>query len=235
MKTVSNLIGKPILSVYEGRIEGYIRNILFDKKMNKICILQFFDDITQEEKIIEFKNIYHIGQDAIITKNSNCVLLDTISDDNFVSPINKDVYNTSGEKVGKVIDVFLNEKNEVENLCLQNQNTLSVSEILNVGKNVILQKCKNVTLSQFKSKAKIIKESGEKIKVEIQQTPITAPKTPKKLVSGSIDFLIGRKLTKNIYADNGELLAKKQTKINNVILDLICKNGKLKELTINSL
>ena len=71
--------------------------------------------------------------------------------------------------------------------------------------------------------------------VEIMETE--QPKqivVPKKMLTTSFDFLIGRKVGQNLYAENGQLIAKKQSKITNHIIDIASQNGKLKELTTYS-
>lgn len=237
MKTLSNLIGKPIISIYDGKIEGYVKNLLFDKKLTKLCFLQFFDDNTQEDKLLHVKSIYSIGQDAIILRNSFDVMLDTIDVSNYVNPNNFDIYSVDGNKIGKVSDIILNDKNKVENLVLQDKTKLLINCILNVGDKVVILKERQskLNISFFKSKANIIKYNKSNIKVEIQNgVTYIKPQKPNKIITNNFEFLIGRKTNKNIYADNGELLVKKQTKINTNIIDVVCRNGKLKELTANS-
>ena len=237
MKTLSNLIGKPIISIYSGKIEGYVKNLLFDKKLTKLCLLQFFDDNTQEEKLLHAKSIYKIGQDAIILKNDADIILDTIDITNYVNPTNLDVYTIDGKQLGKVVDIVLNEKTKIENMVLQDKSKLLAVNILNVGENVIILKSeqKNVKITDFKNKTKITK-FNHNIKVEIQNgMTIIRPQKPNKVIAKNFDFLLGRKTNKNIYSDNGELLVKKQTKITNFVIDVVCRNGKLKELTANSI
>ena len=238
MKTLSNLIGKPIISIYNGKIEGYVKNLLFDKKLTKLCFLQFFDDNTQEEKLLNVKSIYSIGQDAIILKNSFEIILDTIDESNYINPNNFQIYSVAGNKIGKVADITLNDKNKIENIILQDKTKLPLKNILNVGDRVIILKegQSKLKISNFKSRTNIIKYSKSNIKVEIQNgVTVIKPQKPNKIITNNYEFLIGRRTNKNIYADNGELLVKKQTKINTNIIDIVCRNGKLKELTSNSI
>lgn len=236
MKTLSNLIGKPIISIYNGKTEGYVKNILFDTKLNKICFLQFFDDKTQEEKLLPAKNIFNVGQDAITIKNNSVILLDTINTSNYASPVNYEVYTIEGNKVGKIIDIELENTNNVKRLILQNKTHLLTNQILQIGENIVfLKNSQNkVTVNNFKDKTKITK-SKQNIKVELQNnTSLTNYQKPNKLL-GNYDFLIGRKNSKNIYADNGALIVKKQTKITTLVIEMVCKYGKLKELASNSI
>lgn len=223
------MIGKPIVSIYDGKIEGIVKNVLFDKKLTKILALQIFDDNSQEEKIVKEQDIYFVGQDAITIKNSSCVLFDFADENCFASPVNKNIFTTQGNTVGKIVDVELDDSNKTTKL-LTTATQIAITNVLSAGEDVILLKPqKSAKLQQFKSKNKI-PQNKNNIVVTIQNK-IMPPQKPKKITTSNVDFLIGRKISKNLYADNGELLAKKGTKISAVVIETVCKNGKLKELT----
>lgn len=231
MKTLSNLIGKPIISIYNGSIEGYVKNLLFDKKLTKLCAIVVVDDKTQEEKLLLAKSVYKTGQDAIVLKNNTSIILNTTDNTTYTNPTNKDVFSVDGNKVGKIADVAISEDNKIEYLILQNNSHLLAGNILNTGSDIIVVKPQqqNVKISYFKDKP-VFKTTNNNQIVQIQNN-ITKPN---RLLANNYGFLLGRKTNKNIYADNGELLVKKQTKITNFVIDNVCKNGKLKELATSS-
>ena len=243
MKKISELLGKPVISIYNGNIEGFINNVFCNDKLTKIEYLQFFDDENQGEKLSSIKNIYHIGEDAITIKNNDDVFVENTIMNVGINPINFDLYTINGKKVSKISDVEFNDKFAIKNIICQDGQTLSSKQILKLGKNVAIKsESKNaVKISNFKSKAKILNsDSHQNIKVEIQNELPLIPKSkisplPKKLVTGGYEFLIGRKVDKNIYSDNKELIIKKQSKITSAIIDVASKNGKLKELTTSSI
>lgn len=238
---VKELLGKPVISIYDGKIEGYVNNVAFDKKLNKLKGIQFFNDDTQEELFTFTTNIYKVGEDAITIKNSADMLLaNTLNIDN-INPINFEVFSIYGKLISKLTDVEIDNFYKVNSIVLQNNDILKPADILNLGNNVMLIKdtSKNIKLCNFKKQTKIIPNSKNNILVEIQQdlpllNTVVNP-IPTKLTTNNYSFLIGRKVDKNIYADNKELIIKKQSKITNTVIDIACKYGKLKDLTISSL
>ena len=36
MKHITDFLGKPVISLYESNIEGYVKNVVFDKTFKKI-------------------------------------------------------------------------------------------------------------------------------------------------------------------------------------------------------
>ncbi len=236
MERVSKFLGKPVISIYDANIEGYIKNVLLDKKMNKILWLCVFDDDSQEEKLISTASIYNFAESAVMIKNSeNTFWLDTI-DTKDINPIGYKVYNVDGKFVGQICDVEFNNHFTVQNIYLQNDELLEKSNILNVGEKVIIKKeNKNISISNFKPKSIVVSSQTENIPVTILETERQEKLTPKKVLTDGYEFLIGRKVGQNIYTENGQLIAKKNSKITAHIIDLASKNGQLKELTSYSL
>ena len=144
------------------------------------------------------------------------------------------MFDTDGNCLGKVNDLAVNNRCEIENLFLQNDELLNIKDIVNIGKNLIIKNGKKtVKIASLKPKSKILPSTlNTNIKVSIQENSKakTVATMPKKMIVGS-EFLIGRKVGQNIYSDNKQLIIKKQSKITNQIVDIASKNGKLKELT----
>ena len=243
MKKISELLGKPVISIYNGNIEGYINNVFCNNRLTKIEYLQFFSDENQEEKLSPIKNVYCVGEDAITIKKSEDVFVENTIMNIGINPINFDLYTINGKKLSKISDIEFNDKFAIKGIICQDGQTLSNKQILKLGTNAAIKsEPKNtIKISNFKSKAKILNsDSHQSIKVEIQNELPLIPKSkvsplPKKVVTGGYEFLIGRKVDKNIYTDNKELIIKKQSKITGAIIDAASKNGKLKELTTSSI
>ena len=170
--------------------------------------------------------------------NSNIIQLEAIFKQTSLN--SPSIYDQEAKKnadQGTTLNQLIGVGDKVENLVLQDKTKLLINCILNVGDKVVILKERQskLNISFFKSKANIIKYNKSNIKVEIQNgVTYIKPQKPNKIITNNFEFLIGRKTNKNIYADNGELLVKKQTKINTNIIDVVCRNGKLKELTANS-
>lgn len=228
---ISSLVGKPVVSIFEGHMVGYVKNVLFDEKLKKINYFEFFDE-EENEYLVTSKDIYAID-DAIVVKNCNCIMPKDTVDLKEKSPVNFLVFLTNGKKIGKICDVEVDKK--LKTLCFEidNKTELSTNQILNIGKDIAILKTNNMTkLANYKPKNKIITQKIATDNIVTIQNKIT---TPKKLLTDNYRFLIGRKLDKNIYAQNNQLIAKKQTLITSNIIDIASKNGKLKELTNSSI
>ena len=62
MKTISEIISKPVLNLYTGKIEGTIHNVVFDKEYKKVQKLKLFDN--DEEEYIKVR-LYGVEEDII--------------------------------------------------------------------------------------------------------------------------------------------------------------------------
>ena len=124
MLKLSNIVGKPIISLYNGQIEGIITNAIFDKRLQKVkCFLvinETNDETLELNSTLLTKDIYHIGQDAVVIKNNSYIMFSNLNDETKLSinPINCDIYNTLGQKIGVVKDVIFDEQFKVINLEL---------------------------------------------------------------------------------------------------------------------
>ncbi len=254
MNLLSEIISKPVLNLYNGKIEGTVKNICFDSSFKKILGFKMFDN-DEEEFLIDSSKIYNIGQNTIIIKNSEA-LTNTINEITCTenNPINLNTYTMTGEYIGKLIDIEFNDKFEAITFITDQDVKIKREEIFNVSQNIIVNNTnKKITLSSFKPKVKIskileeqkvitilpkiednvieeeqIKEDDKKEAFKIYNQP-----TPQKLI-GNSNFLIGRKAIKTIYGLNNEIIIKKDNIINAKNLENAKKHSKLVELTVFS-
>lgn len=236
MERISKILGKPIISIFDGNLEGYVKNVYVDKKLNKVLWLCAFDDETQEEKLIGSKNIYNFLEDAVMIKNSADIYLSNTVDLKEINPIGYKIYLLNGKQNGKIADFEIDEKMNVTNIILQDGTYFDKLYILNIGKDAIIQKeNKNVKIANFRPRQILDIPKDIDQKVEILEEKKEVKLAPKKILTAGYEFLIGRKVGQNIYAENGQLIAKKQSKITSHIIDIASQNGRLKELTTYSL
>ena len=236
LNKISMLVGKPVVSIFEGKMIGYVKNAFFDDKFTKIDWLELFDKESENEYVIATKNVYSLD-DIVVIKNTDCILQKETIELNKKSPVNYPVFSTNGKNCGKICDIVFDEKFKTVCFEIDKDTTYKPNQFLNIGQNVaIIQPQKQTKLSNFKSKPKIATKniSANNI-VTIQNNTQNKISSPKKILTDSYDFLIGRKLDKNIYADNKQLLAKRNSIITSNIIDNASKNGKLKELTNSSI
>ena len=236
LEKVSLLIGKSVISIFDGEMIGFVKNVVFDKTFSKIEWLEIFDENSDKEYYLNTKDIYSLA-DVIVIKNNDCLYLKQTLDIDAKNPINFSVFTTEGKKIGKIADVEIDKKLKTQFFIISDKN-IALNKILNIGKNIaILQPEKLTKLSIYKSKAKFSANHSKKNNlVTIENKILNRNKitVPKKVLTDNFSFLIGRKLDKNIYTDNKQLIAKKQSIITSQIIDIASKNGKLKELTYSS-
>ncbi len=239
MNNITELISKPVISLFEGQNEGTVENILFDSKMKKAIFAVIFQDEEQSPlKILPLNKIYNIN-DVITIKN--CGELELYSSlelllSHLCNPINSNVYSVDGKHLGRVQDVFLNKNNNIDYITLNTGESIYKKEILSFNSQIMLTQVndKKVRLSSFRSKfimPQITQPQIVQIMEEVEHSPEN--KGIKNVVNKK--NLIGKHVQKNILASNGEVLIRQHTKVTLSIVKLAKLNGVLNELTQNCL
>ncbi len=236
MLKVSNIISSYVVSVYNGQIEGVVSNILFnEKKRAKYLIISQNDE---QFLVLDTAKIYKIGDGAVIVKNSNALDLMASKEleiKNCFSPINSIVVSLNGNFLGYVSDIELDEKLNMKNFVVREGEVINLNNIVNISDSAIIISTdeKKPKLGNFKEKSKIqISLNNSNEIVNILEKPDTI--LPNRTVT-NYNFLINRKVSKNILNFNGEVIIKENQIITSKILDIARINGKIRELTKYSL
>ena len=236
MENTSKLLGKPVINIYDGNLEGYVKNVLVDTNLKKVVWAEIFDDNTQEDIILSFKDIFCLNNDAIMIKNNSNVLIAETVDTSCINPIGYKIYNLDGKYENKVLDIAFDEKYKITKILLDDDKILKHENILKIGNGIIIKKeNRHVSISTFKPKSSINTTLQTEQTVEILNNKKPLSSNPKKLLATGFEFLIGRKVGQNIYSENKQLIIKKQSKITPHIINLASQSGKLKELTTYSI
>ena len=238
MTNLSRVISLPVYSIYESEYKGVVENALIHPTTRKIEWLVIYNEETDTKSVLKFEKIYKISDFAVLIRNSSQIqLYESVELElsNLYNPINSQVITCDGKDLGRVIDVEIS-KNRVEKLVLENS-TIPHNKILSFSDKItFIKTSSNQTQSRFQNKkVNIVKiertELEQKVNIlEKKEEPLS---TPKKAVV-NYNFLINRIITKDIASSTGEVIAKKDTKINLSIIDNIRQHGKLKELTLFS-
>lgn len=238
MVNLSRLISLPVISIYEVTFEGIVENVLINTTTKKVEWLVIYDEENDLKKVISFNKIYTINDSGISIKNSSCIHLYESVElqlSSSFNPINSYVFSLNDENLGKVKDVQIN-NGRLENLVLEN-NLIPCSMLLSFNNKVTVVKQKiNQRLSNFqKKKVSFLKidDQTTEYKVNILDNEEEQIYIPKKAVV-NYNFLINRITTKDILTSSGEVIAKKDSIITLNLIDIVRKNGKLKELTLFS-
>lgn len=238
MWKVSNIISSYVVSVFNGQIEGVVSNILFNEKRHAKYLIISQND--EQFWVLDTANIFKLGDGAVIIKNSDCLNLMASKEleiKNCFSPINSIVVSLNGNFLGYVTDIELDEKFNILSFSSTNKNAVNLNEIINLSESVIITTHgvnNKPKLSRFKAKQQInnIQPKSDTRVVSALAEPDTI--LPNRTVT-NYNFLINRKVSKNIVNFNGEIIIKENQIINSKVLDIARINGKIRELTKYSL
>lgn len=232
MYKISDIISTPVISLYEGEHIGIIYNIMFDyrqKKCNFACILNENDNIP---RLIKFKDIFKIGNDCIFIKNLTCLDLETNCEKEMeenTNPINLKVYNLSCEFLGTSHDIIVDDNFRISQIVLNNGKIIERNDILNIGKSTIIVGS-DVSIQKFKPVVKSIKIQNSPKKVMILSDFINSETNTQNKIITDFRFLIGRILSQDVIALNGEMIARKDSIVTKDIINKASSYGKLVEI-----
>lgn len=239
MYNTKNLIGLPVLSLYEGELNGNITNVYFDKKLKKVTGFSLADE-NELKYTLPTKNIYKIGKNAVTIKNNSCLILDlnNVEPNNVPAPFESKTYTIQGEYLGKISQITFDEKYCVNEILLDNEKTLDCSNLASCSKNTILVYDKNtkINVSKFRTRAPKFFKSKVEQKVAILPTMESAPQdiTLPTTTSNQPNFLIGREVTADIPLDDNKMLIRANSTITERVLAVATLNNKLKDLMLLS-
>ena len=254
-KRAGEYIGKTVLTLTGIRL-GEINNLTFDKGFKNLKNLVVFDD-EGEEFYVPRRSMFLHGESVVFVK-ANIL---PPAKDSYISPINVKAYSIEGKLLGTVIDLnFNDDEKSVTSLILDNNENLSIKNIISHGKDAVLfdfsEKPKRIVhkrkvalnvktdlvlnepeiINEIKSEIlEAVVENKENIeKKEPEGNKQQIPTKPYNLVVGA-KLLMGRRVKKDIYLRNGSILIKEGTIITLPIVNTALNSGKLFELTVNSL
>lgn len=256
MYNLKNVLGLPVLSLYEGELVGSVTKINFNEKLGKVLSISIAGegDITYT---IMPKYIYKIGKNAITIKNNACLSFDSLELET-AYPIGFKTYTIQGEYLGKIDQITFNEKFFVDTIVLDNGKTMSPANLFSCGKNTVIIHDENTKLSPSHFRQKFTpKFFKSKLSTKVTTLPITPNTDDKKneedllidipsiqnpsskveitestagaKTNGS-KFLVGRIALQTILLDDKTTLIKANSTITEKVIRLACTHNKLKEL-----
>lgn len=227
MIKLSKLISIPVINIFDLKQEGVIENVLVDFKTKKAKFLVVYNEENDTYKTIAFKDVYTFGDDAVMIANASKITLYENTElqlKNLVSPLNTICYNLEGTKIGKTTEINL-QKDFLHSIEI-GENSYPISQVKALNNSIGIVSNSNINITRFKVKSNF-KTTKNNIKVSISAT------TPAREIA-NYNFLLSRKLTKDITNENGEVLARSGSRITIATINKLKYYGKLKELTLNS-
>lgn len=263
-----NLIAKPVISLFDASVVGTVISVKFSEDLKKLkaLIIENASDVGYDELVLDCKNIYKVGADAVLIRNRACLQEGDIDALNGFNPINLPVYTTSGDKLGIVQNFIITPSFHVEKICCGDDKEISVSDIAKINTNVILVNTKehNISVNKFRPKLVNANKNGFKqvakiLPIEVNEQNVSQlqyysedekevivkegeeSENIGKIVNDVVptemtrlqtlpSTLVGRVLTRNIVAINGEIIGKNGSKITENTIRLATRHQKLREL-----
>ena len=232
MYKISDIISTPVISLYEGEHIGIIYNIMFDYRQKKCNFARILNENDNIPRLIKFKDIFKIGNDCIFIKNLTCLDLETNCEKEMeenTNPINLKVYNLSCEFLGTSHDIIVDDNFRISQIVLNNGKIIERNDILNIGKSTIIVGS-DVSIQKFKPVVKSIKIQNSPKKVMILSDFINSETNTQNKIITDFRFLIGRILSQDVIALNGEMIARKDSIVTKDIVNKASSYGKLVEI-----
>lgn len=197
---ISEILGKEIVCLSSACSYGIVTETLFDAKMLYLMYLKTSSCLVSASEVF---------------RADDCVCCESVTplplSDKFCFPIGKNVYTSSGKKIGVCNDVEVANNFTAKLICCD-ETKISPKKVLNAGDTIILR--------------------GAMPKREVTPTSpavVTENKLPKRH-SGDFSFLVGCKLSDKILDKNGKIMANIGQTVTAELITVAMANGKLMEL-----
>ena len=221
MYKVSELLGKPLLSLSEAEFLGTIGNIYFDDKMTKGTFLMLYT-LEEDVRFLPITKLINIDNDAAVVKNSEGI---TLEENGIVNPINSHAFNQDGKSLGIIKDVIMDGIKVVSFII--GEEAVTASNLISAGSLLIFNDSgKPIKLKPTPKREKIKEETPLKREIQFPVKTAFAP---------SYDFLLGKKLQRTIVAMDGKVIAREGENVTGEIIRDAKKEGKLVILALNAL
>lgn len=169
MQKVSQIISKPVYSLFEGALAGTVKNFLFNQKTKKISGFLIFNDESDNEFFIASNKIYSIGEDSLTIRNLNDLQISQGSFNGVEKIVANVALTTGGDCLGKIVDVFFDENFSA--LVFETASGVAIpsSLLLSIGDDAAIFNLESTaSIAKFKPKSqKIVVQNLPEIKVSI--------------------------------------------------------------------
>lgn len=254
MFKISEVISKPVYSIYEGTKVGTVSNFILDFSKKKIVGFCFVDEEMEFScGFIASKNVFSLNE-ALVIKNNELTAPLSFEEQTIM---NKPAISVSGEELGNVSDIFFDEKFNLISFETTKKILLPAALLVRMGQDAVFFNTleKKFTLSKVKPKEKIEINNLPEIKVSIltESIPIissnysqesfanenkiegekqfktkTEIQFPKKV--GAFNEIIGKTSNKTVVGLNGEVIVKDMQIITAEVYQKALKHGVLFQL-----
>lgn len=234
---LNNLLGKNVISVYNCEIFGTVNKIYLSSRYKCVYLGITHDNI---EYSLSTNHISSISNDCIMIANNTLpIMASNLSRelDNLIPNPYPMVYTSRGIYCGKVKNITFDNKYNMVEIVLDNEDVYTKDKILSMSSDVcILRSSKRDTVSKYKPRQILIDNSKianipvKALDTNINNIPSIKPTTIAKVSITDTSMLLNRVVQRRIIAINGEVIARENSKITKDMIRMARINGKLYEL-----
>lgn len=253
MKSSKQILGLPVLSIEEGKQIGEVRRLILNPQLGKVDFILVEDETWYlGPKAMAFKAVQGIGEFALtvlsrsslISVTESSGLVDLLKDE-LCLPDTK-VLSNKGRLVGYVSEYFVNDNTgDIMGCQLATANNEKPAGI--IPKKSILTYGREFLVVEEGVEEKLVAElqeenvfnNEEDVPENVAATP-EVPADEKQTVEAlkyfedqQRQYLLGRKVTMRIVADNGEVVAEENETITDQIIERAKAADRYIQLTMN--
>ncbi len=216
MKSSSQIVGLPVISITDGNEVGRVKSLIVNPGQKSIDFLTLqHDDWQISTKAIPFKKVIGVGEYAVTIDNAGDVIdltqIPVTSEliTKQIKIIGTKVMTRKGQLLGKVTEFFVDEDNgQITGVTVDvsdRDETLNAEHIITLGKDIMVvhEDAQRQLDSEFQPQPTEQKEDHSQA-VEVEASSDT-------IREKQISILEGKEVIKDIYDANGDLLIAKET------------------------
>ena len=262
MKKSKEIVGLPVISIAEGREIGIVKSLVIDATNGAVVAALTVDDGKWYEgiKILSFNAISGLGDYAIIVEDSHQVVSVTLVPnlekllDADINVVGANVLTKNGSVKGKVTEIIIDASGKIDSCetvdSQDNKTVIPTQQVLTYAKGFIIvseviteQPVSNeiqnkpdlfeLNLPVSAITTDMVPESTPEIIVDDCANRLEECDSVKKADEKHHKYLLGKKVSKRIEADNGIIIVEQGDEITEEILHNAKQSGRLIELSMN--
>jgi len=245
MKRSEEILGLSIISINDGREVGRVKDLVVNPDRGAIeCLVVENGNRYLGVKVIPFKDVEGVGEYAVtIASESSIVDLSEVPHVSDLLERNVQVKGTKvltkkGKLIGEVNEYIIDEDNAGQISGCQlvamdgsgDAKLIPKDSVVTFGKDVL------VVVEGVEQNLTSSLTTGEEqpAAATVIETPVETPDPAKLFEQRQRQYMLGRKVAKQIIADEGQVLAEEGEVITEELIDKIKAAGKWSELTMNT-
>ncbi len=247
MYKLSEIIAKPVYSIFEGVLVGTIVGTVLENKTKKVKAFSVLSIDEETESFLSPRDIFVQSENCLLIRNVTKLKNIALAQTNLIG---KKVLSFSGEDFGNIKEVFFDEKFNMLSVETTLNGVLNKDVFVSFGEDATFVSLeKNVLISRFKPRSFISREDIADVKVSIlnennfneikigsigdnslksySSVPVKIAKNP--------SFLLGRKCKSTIVDTKGEVIVREGEVITEKAISKAQINNKIYELSVSAI